>query len=157
MGISKVKDLEVYSVAVEVAMEIFRLSLSFPMEEKYSLTDQIRRSSRSVAVNIAEGWGKRQYAKSFKRHLIDSMGSAEETKAWLEFAQKCEYINLNTYDSFILKMENIGAKLYRLHKTGKAKNQNEPPSYLLPPTSYLLPLTSYILPLTSYLLTTIRP
>lgn len=72
-------DLQVYRSAHQLAMEVFELSKLFPKEEKYSLTDQIRRASRSVAVNIAEGWGKRAYENLFKRHLIDAIGSLEES------------------------------------------------------------------------------
>ena len=100
-------------------MEIFYLSTKFPSEEKYSLTDQIRRSSRSVAVNIAEGWGKRTYENQFKRHLVDSMGSLEETKSWLAFALNCQYLDKNTHDNLLSKLEEIGAKLFRLHQNWK--------------------------------------
>ena len=76
MGIKSVKDLKVYKVAFELAMEIFKLTLNFPKEEKYSLTDQIRRASRSVAINIREGFAKRRYENVFIRHLNDSIGSS---------------------------------------------------------------------------------
>ena len=96
-------------------MEIFHVTKAFPKEEMYSLTDQIRRSSRSVAVNIAEGWGKRKYENAFKRHLIDSIGSVEETKAWLLFSRDCEYVPEKDYNVFLRKYEALGAKLFRLH------------------------------------------
>jgi len=119
MAIEKHTDLDVYNLAEEVAMEIFHMTAMFPKEEKYSLTDQIRRSSRSVAVNIAEGWGKRTYENQFKRHLIDSMGSLEETKAWLSFALKCAYIDTNYHSELISKLEEVGAKLFMLHRNWK--------------------------------------
>ena len=72
MGIKSVKDLKVYNIAFKFDMEIFRLTLNFPIEERYSLTDQIRRSSRSVAINIREGFAKRRYENVFIRHLNDS-------------------------------------------------------------------------------------
>lgn len=117
--IKTVEDLDVYKMAYKFAMEIFETTKSFPVEEKYSLTDQIRRSSRSVAVNIAEGWGKRNYELSFKRHLIDSMGSLEETKSWLKFCNDCKYINTDKYKLLINESEELGAKLNKLHENWK--------------------------------------
>ena len=111
------RDLDVYKLAHELAMEIFHATKAFPKEETYSLTDQIRRSSRSVAVNIAEGWGKRRHANLFKRHLIDAAGSVEETKAWLLFAVDCEYLTRTRYDKLLRKYEELGAKLFKLHDT----------------------------------------
>ncbi len=116
MAITKFTDLDVYNLAESMAMDIFRLSSVFPKEEKYSLTDQIRRSSRSVAVNIAEGWGKRNYENQFKRHIIDSIGSLEETKSWLGFALKCGYLNKHDYQDIHNVLDELGAKLYMLHK-----------------------------------------
>ncbi len=74
-------DLEVYKLSHQLAMNVFVMTKGFPTEEKYSLTSQIVRSSRSVAANIAEGWGKRIYEAEFKRHLVYAMGSLEETKS----------------------------------------------------------------------------
>jgi len=76
LGIKSITDLKVYNLAFELAMEIFNLTLTFPKNERYSLTDQIRRSSRSVAINIREGFAKRKYANVFIRHLNDSLGSS---------------------------------------------------------------------------------
>ncbi len=78
-------------------MEIFRLSKTFPKEETYSLTDQIRRSSRSVSVNIAEGYRKRKYPKLFTLKVIDADAEASETLVWLNFALDCHYINLEDH------------------------------------------------------------
>lgn len=83
MGIKSIDDLKVYNLAFELAMEIFKLTLNFPKEERFSLTDQIRRSSRSVAINIREGFAKRKYENVFIRHLNDALGSSEETRGWL--------------------------------------------------------------------------
>lgn len=85
-------DLQVYQKALEAAMKIFELSKSFPKEEMYSLTDQIRRSSRSVCANLAEGWRKRRYEAMFISKLADAEGEAAETQVWLEFAVKCKYV-----------------------------------------------------------------
>ena len=117
--IKTVEDLDVYKIAYKLAMEIFEITKSFPSEEKYSLTDQIRRSSRSVAVNIAEGWGKRNYELSFKKYLIDSMGSLEETKSWLNFCKDCNYINTEKHKLLLTKSEEIGSKLNKLHDNWK--------------------------------------
>jgi four helix bundle protein len=86
-------DLKVYQKAIDAAMEIFKLSKSFPKEETYSLTDQIRRSSRSVCANLAEAWRKRRYEKSFISKLSDSESEAAETQVWLEFAVACHYVS----------------------------------------------------------------
>jgi four helix bundle protein len=86
-------DLDVYKQAFEAAMSIFRTTKSFPKEERYSLTDQIRRSSRSVCANIAEAWRKRRYEASFVSKLSDSEAEAAETQTWIQFAVECEYID----------------------------------------------------------------
>ncbi|MEL6912836.1 MAG: four helix bundle protein, partial [Cyanobacteria bacterium J06598_4] len=86
---------EVYKIAFDAAMEIFELSKNFPKEEKYSLTDQIRRSSRSVCANLAEAWRRRRYKGSFLSKLNDSEAEAAETQVWLKFAVKCQYLDLD--------------------------------------------------------------
>ncbi len=86
-------DLEVYQQAFETAMKIFDVSKAFPKEETYSLTDQIRRSSRSVCANIAEAWRKRRYPLAFVSKLSDSEAEAAETQTWLQFAVKCGYLS----------------------------------------------------------------
>jgi four helix bundle protein len=85
-------DLDVYQRAFDIAMRIFELSKPFPKEETYSLTDQVRRSSRSVCANLAEAWRKRRYEKSFISKLSDSEGEAAETQVWLAFAARCGYM-----------------------------------------------------------------
>jgi len=87
------RDLRVYQLAFDLAMEIFRLSKSFPQEERFSLTDQIRRSSRSVAANIAEGYRKKQYPKMFVSKLADADGEATETQVWIDFVTNCGYFS----------------------------------------------------------------
>ena len=91
------KDLKVFQLAYRLAMENFELSKDFPPEERYALTDQIRRSSRSVAVNIAEGYRKRQYVKVFANKMSDSDGEATETQVWLDFARDCKYLKIEDY------------------------------------------------------------
>ena len=87
--INSFRDLIVFQKAYKLAMEIFKLTKSFPKEEKYSLTDQIRRSSRSVSGNIAEAFRKRRYPKAFVAKLSDSEGEAAETQVWLDYALEC--------------------------------------------------------------------
>jgi four helix bundle protein len=86
------RDLKVYQLAFKLALEIFELSKKFPDEERYSQTSQIRRSSRSVAANIAEGFRKRQYPNMFVSKLADSDAEATETQVWLDFAHSCGYL-----------------------------------------------------------------
>jgi len=86
-------ELEVFQCAFEAAMEVFELSKSFPKEATYSLTDQIRRSSRSVCANIAEAWRKRLYKRSFVSKLSDAQGEVAETQVWLRFAARCRYVD----------------------------------------------------------------
>ena len=87
------KDLKAYQKAFDAAMQIFELSKKFPKEEKYSLTDQIRRSSRSVCANLAEAWRKRRYEAAFIAKLNDSEAEAAETQTWLDFAVECNYLD----------------------------------------------------------------
>ena len=91
------RDLKVYRLAFESAMRIFELSKKWPVEEKYSLTDQIRRSSRSVCGNIAEAWRKRRYVNHFVSKLSDSDAEAAETGVWLDFAVRCGYLETDDW------------------------------------------------------------
>jgi four helix bundle protein len=86
-------ELDVYRLSFDSAMEIFELSKEFPTEERYSLTDQIRRSSRSVCSNLAEAWRKRRYQAAFVSKLNDAEAEAAESQSWIQFAVKCEYIS----------------------------------------------------------------
>lgn len=90
--IKSYKELRVYQAAIDVAMQIFEVTKSFPAEEKYSLVDQIRRSSRSVCANIAEAWRKRRYQAHFASKLSDAETEAEETCVWIDFAHRCKYL-----------------------------------------------------------------
>ena len=87
------EDLVVYQTAFDAAMTIFEFSKKFPVEERYSLTDQIRRASRSVCANLAEAWRKRRYEGAFIAKLSDSEAEAAETQVWIKFAVKCQYLN----------------------------------------------------------------
>ena len=108
------RDLKVFQLAYKLAMEIFEASKSFPKEEKYSLTDQIRRSSRSVAANIAEGFRKRQYPKMFVSKLADADGEATETQVWLDFARDCEYLPIAHYEELTKGYEEVGKMLGKM-------------------------------------------
>ena len=93
MKIQKHTELNVYKLSFDMAMQIFQASRSFPREETYSLTDQIRRSSRSVCANLAEAWRKRRYEGAFIAKLSDAESEAAETQVWTEFAVKCDYLD----------------------------------------------------------------
>lgn len=92
------RDLKVYQVAYKLAMDIFQITKKFPLEEKYSLVDQMRRSSRSIPANIAEAWKKRLYQKMFISKLIDAAGEAGETEVWLDVSKDTGYLSGNDYD-----------------------------------------------------------
>jgi len=105
------KDLEVYQLARDVAREIFILSKDFPPEERYSLTDQIRRSSRSIGAQIAESWGKRRYENHFILKLTDADSEQFETQHWLEIAFENGYIDKSINQELTIKCESIGKML----------------------------------------------
>lgn len=111
MKINGVRDLEVYRLAFDGAMKIFHITKAFPPEEKYSLTDQIRRSSRSICSNLAEAWRKRKYKAVFVNKLSDAMQEASETQTWLDFCLACEYINRATFKNLDTIYEKILAML----------------------------------------------
>lgn len=109
------RELEVYQLGFDAAILIFELSKKFPVEEKYSLTDQIRRSSRSVCANLAEAWRKRRYRAAFISKLSDSEAEAAETQTWIQFAVHCNYLELeagrelySTYNQILGKLVKMG-------------------------------------------------
>ena len=108
------KELKVFQLSFEAGMEIFRLTKSFPKEETYSLTDQIRRSSRSVSGNLAEAFRKRRYPKSFIAKLSDSEGEAAETQVWLDYSLECKYINKETHTLLNDKYDHIQAMIVKM-------------------------------------------
>lgn len=118
------RDLEVYKVSFNIAMQIFQKSKSFPIEERYSLTDQARRSSRSVCANLAEACRKRRYEASFISKLSDAEAEAAETQVWLEFAVQCGYLESETGQDLLASYENIIGKIISLI--------NNPQPWLLP-------------------------
>jgi four helix bundle protein len=105
------QDLLVYKKAMSLSMRIFEITKSFPKDETYSLTDQIRRSSRSVSANIAEAWRKRRYTAAMISKLNDAEGEGAETQTWIEVAKKCGYVNRETAKELYLEYDEILAML----------------------------------------------
>lgn len=112
--ISSYKELHVYQNSLEAAMDIFELTKGFPLEERYSLVDQIRRSSRSVCANIAEAWRKRRYKAAFIAKLSDAESEASETQVWIEFARRCNYISAEKKEEIDAAYEQVVAQLVRM-------------------------------------------
>src|SRR5205823_14704846 len=111
MQIRSAKDLIVYQKAYALAMDIFKVSKRFPAEEKYSLIDQIRRSSRSVCTNLREAWAKRRYEAHFVSKLTDADGENAETETWLDFAKDCGYISPKEHEEFTACCTEVGKML----------------------------------------------
>ena len=108
------RELRVYHEAFESAMQIFEHSKQWPKEERYSLTDQIRRSSRSVCEQIAEAWRKRRYIAHFRSKLTDADSEAAETQSWLEFALRCGYITQAVFDELDAAYEKVSGGLVNM-------------------------------------------
>ena len=123
MRINSAKDLNVYRKAYAISMEIFNLSKGWPTEERYSLTDQIRRSSRSVCANLREAWAKRRYEAHFINKLTDCDGENAETDTWLDYAKDCEYISVAQHKHLRDESEAVGRML--------GKMLNNPTPFLL--------------------------
>ncbi len=105
------KELRVYQQAYELAMEIYRLSKAWPKEETYSLTDQIRRSSRSVCANLKEAWAKRRYEAHFISKLTDADAENGETETWLDFAFDCQYLSKEQHEKLSCRCQEIGGMI----------------------------------------------
>jgi four helix bundle protein len=112
--VKNVRELNVYRLAFETAMEIYALTKTFPVEERYSLSDQIRRSSRSVCANLAESWHKRRYLAAFISKLTDSITESVETQTWLDFSRRCGYIDEETYKVLFDKYDHVNAQIYSM-------------------------------------------
>ena len=108
------EELDVYRLTFEAAMRIFELTKGFPKEETYSLTDQMRRSSRSVCSNIAEAWRKRRYTAVFVNKLNDAEAEAAETQTWIQFATECDYLKAEVAAELCQTYENVIGKLVRM-------------------------------------------
>lgn len=122
MKINSYRELRVYQAAIEAAMKIFELTKTFPKEELYSMTDQMRRSSRSVCTNIGEAWRRRRYKAAFVAKLNDSETEATETQVWLELALRSGYISQEIFDEMFAEYESIIAQLGVSLKVCKLKS-----------------------------------
>ena len=111
MQLNSAKDLEVYKKAYRVSMEIYRLSKSWPIEERYSLTGQARRSSRSVCSNLREAWAKRRYEAHFVSKLSDCDGENSETDTWLDYARDCGYMDEEAHHALTSMVSEVGKML----------------------------------------------
>jgi four helix bundle protein len=128
------KELRVYQQAFEAAMHIFELSKRWPKEERYSLTDQIRRSSRSVCANVAEAWRKRRYVAHFVNKLSDADTEAAETQVWLDFALRCGYLGQEDHGQLYRVYDGVGGGLVKMMAgaetwCGPAKLREDDPTY----------------------------
>lgn len=112
--VARFEDLNVYHLAFELQQDIFERSKTWPGDERYSLTDQVRRSARAIAANIAEAWAKRRYVAHFISKLTDADGEQNETRHWLKMAQACGYLEIDTYHGLEQKCGRIGAMLGRM-------------------------------------------
>ena len=120
------RDLKVYQLAYKLAMEIFHDSKIFPKEERYALTDQIRRSSRNVAGNLAEAFRKRRYPNMFVNKLSDSDAEVAETQVWLDFSHDCGYLSKERYEQLTKGYEEVGKMLGSMMATpGKFRIYSE--------------------------------
>ncbi len=114
MSVYSFKETTVFKKSFLLAMQIFEISKSFPKEEKYSLTDQVRRSSRSVSANLAEAYRKKRYPAHFISKLTDCDAENSETGIWIEFAFACEYINTEIKQNLIFQNEEVGKLLFHM-------------------------------------------
>ena len=112
--INSYKELRVFQNAMNAAMKIFELTKTFPPEEKYSMVDQMRRSSRSVCANIGEAWRKRRYKAAFIAKLSDSESEACETQVWIEFARRCEYLEKTICDDMDAEYDQIMGQIVKM-------------------------------------------
>jgi len=119
MIIRSAKELDVYKLAYELSMEIFHLSRRFPSEERFALTSQVRRSSRSVCLNLREAWSKRRYEAHFVSKLTDCDGEASETDSSLDYARDCEYISEEMHAKLTSGYRKVGAMLGKMMKNPK--------------------------------------
>lgn len=127
MKINNFRELHVYQSSMDAALKIFKLSSEFPVYERYSLTDQIRRSSRSVCANLAEAWRRRRYKAAFIAKLNDCETEAAETEVWLEFAFRTKYISEDTYNELVAVYEQIISQLVLM--------SNQPEKWIITPNT----------------------
>jgi four helix bundle protein len=139
--LNSAKDLRVYQLAYQLAMAIFEISKRFPAEEKFALTSQVRRSSRSVCLNLREAWAKRRYEAHFVSKLTDCDGENSETDSALDFAKDCGYITAQQHAELTARCQEIGRMLGSMIRS--------PESFLIAPSVASRRLTSDRRPLTS--------
>lgn len=118
------RDLNVYKESFDLMIILHKIVHSFPLYEKNDLSSQIRRASKSIPANIAEGWAKRNHEKEFKRHLDSAIGSANEMEVHIETALRLGYVEKSWGDSFLIKYRGLGAKLFVLRKNWKTYNKD---------------------------------
>jgi len=118
--IESAKDLRVYKLAYQLAMEVFELTKKFPSEEKYALTSQIRRSSRSICLNLREAWAKRRYEAHFVSKITDCDGENSETDSALDFAKNCGYISSDEHKDLTARCAEIGRMLHGMIKKSES-------------------------------------
>lgn len=106
------RDLKVYQLSYQIALDIHNISKTFPKEEKYSLIDQIRRSSRSIPANLAEAWKKRRYEKAFIAKVIDAAGEAGESEVWLDFSKDFGYLDASKYQQLMSEYDEVNRMLF---------------------------------------------
>jgi four helix bundle protein len=123
------RDLVVYRKAFDIAQRLFVISSSFPREEKYSLTDQVRRSSRSVGAQIAEAWGKRKYEKHFVSKLTDADAEQLETQHWVAIAASSGYLKKSDHDELQDELSRVGRMLHSMITKSGTFCREDPPSY----------------------------
>ena len=114
MAVKNFKETKVYKLAFEQAMLIFEISKFFPIDEKYSLSSKIRRSSRSICANLAEAYRKKKYQSHFILKISDSDAENSETNVWIEFSFACKYISEDTYNKLLQRNDEIGRLLYHM-------------------------------------------
>ena len=117
MAVERVRDSFVYREAFDCAMALFEASKTWPPAERHSLTDQVRRSSRSVCANLSEAWAKRAYPRHFSSKVTDAHGEAEETLTWIRFAERCGYLPTPEAEPLAARYRQINAGLVRIVKT----------------------------------------
>jgi four helix bundle protein len=138
MKITSHRELEVWIEAMNLAMDVFAMTKRFPTDERFSLTDQIRRSSRSVAANLSEAWRKRRYEAAFVSKLNDSEGEAAETQTHLEIALRCGYLTADQFQSIDARYETLLARIVTM--------SSQPEKWILRTKSPLRPVSSSPLP-----------
>ena len=142
------RELEVYRLARKLSREVHEISKTFPKEEMYSLTNQIRRSSRSVGGQIAEAWAKRKYEKHFVSKLTDADGEQLETQHWIETALDCTYVSNEVANTLLDQYASVGKMLNSM--INKAPSFCKKSNVAEPTTDYRLPITNYQLPTTTH-------